>query len=237
MIDIHCHILAGIDDGPKDIQESIEMAKIAADDGVSTIVATPHLKHFFFPATEIQNRVKQLNNLLKKKNIPVEILPGADVSARLDSSLLKGFTINGSQYLLIEFPETHLPRTAKEILFNLVISGFLPIITHPERNPSIIRNPDLLLQLLNDDIYVQITANSLTGQFGSKVKKCAIYLLKKGSVNFIASDAHSSKHRRPILSKGLRIAEKIIGKDQTAKLVSANPAAVIAAKHLPKLNY
>jgi protein-tyrosine phosphatase len=235
MIDIHCHILAGIDDGATDIQESLEMAKVAAADGITKIVATPHLKHTIIPATEIQNRVTQLNSQLKELRVPVEILPGADISAHLDPSLLKEFTLNGSQYLLIEFPHTHIPRTAKNILFKLVISGFLPIITHPERNSSIIRNPDLLLQLLDDNIFIQITANSLTGKFGRKAKKCAIYLLEKGVVSFMASDAHSSNYRRPMLSKGLQIAEEIIGKAEAATLVFANPEAVIAGRPLQDL--
>jgi protein-tyrosine phosphatase len=233
MIDIHCHILHGIDDGPNYIQESIEMAKIAAADGISKIVATPHIKHSILLATEIQTRIEHLNNLLKSLHIPVEILPGADVFVLNDISLLNEFTLNKSQYLLIEFPHTHMPISAKNMLFNLILNGFLPIISHPERNPSIIREPDLLLQLIDDNIFVQITANSLTGKFGSKVKKCAIHLLKMGIVSFIASDAHSSNHRKPVLSKGLQIAEKIIGKDEAAKLVLANPEAVIAAKPLP----
>jgi protein-tyrosine phosphatase len=234
MIDIHCHILNGIDDGPTYIQESIEMARIAAADGVSKIIATPHLNHKIYPVKEIHKRVDQLNNQLEKLQIPVEIFPGADVSAHVDISLLKDFTLNKSQYLLTEFPHTHLPRATKELLFKLKINGFLPIITHPERNLSLIKNPDLLLQLLDDNVFVQITANSLTGKFGPKVKKCATYLLKKGAVNFIASDAHSSNHRRPVLSKGLQIAEKIIGKNEAAKLVLANPEAIIAAKPLSR---
>ena len=232
MIDIHCHILHGIDDGPKYINESIEMAKIAAEDGISKIVATPHIKNEIIPAIEIQNRVENLNHHLKKLHIPVEILPGADVAAHIDPSLLQQFTLNRSKYILIEFSHTHLPSTTKDILFNLKVNGFMPIITHPERNPSIIKNQDLLLELMDDNVYIQITASSLSGKFGPKIKKCAVDLLKKGIVSFIASDAHSINYRRPRLSNGLQVAEKVIGRDSAVRLVSDNPEAVIAGESL-----
>lgn len=227
MIDIHCHILPQIDDGPSNIRESIEMAKLACQDGITTIVATPHIKERLYPADVIKESLSLLNTRLVELGIPVTILFGAEVNALLDASYLKDYAIQGTNYILLEFPYSHLPRNAKDILFNMALKGFSPIISHPERNPSIMKNPNLLLNLLDSNIFVQITAGSLAGEFGKESRQCATYLLKKGSVNFIASDAHSAKGRRPILTAGLKIAEKIIGKENAFNLVKTNPEALI----------
>ena len=227
MIDIHCHILPDIDDGASDMDESIQMARIAASDGITRIVATPHVKDTFPPLRGIKDSIERLNHTLKQNNISVEILQGADVYALLDPSLFKGYTINHTEYILIEFPHSHFPIQAKEAIFRIITGGYRPIITHPERNPSIIRNPHLMIELLDDNIHLQITADSLTGAFGPDSQACASYLLSKDVVSFIATDAHSAHHRRPVLSEGLRAAEKIIGKEKALRLVTTNPQAVI----------
>lgn len=232
MIDIHCHILPDIDDGPEYLDESIEMAKIAYLDGITTIVATPHINDVLHSPTLIQQRVNELNKKLKEKDIPLEILRGADISSAIAPAYLKDYTIQGTGYLLLEFPHTHLPGNAKEIVFKIIIKGYLPIITHPERNPSIIKKPEIILNLLDSNTFIQITAGSLTGEFGSEVRHCAIHLLKLGVVNFIATDAHSSSWRKPILSEGLKVAEKIMGKDKAYNLVMTNPESVIKGKPL-----
>jgi protein-tyrosine phosphatase len=227
VIDIHCHILPNIDDGPSDINESIEMARIAANDGITRIVATPHIKNTLHPVSTIKKNVEILNTQLFKLGIPVEILQGADVSAQLDPSLFEGYTINNTAYILVEFPQTHLPNDMKKIIFRMMIKGYYPIITHPERNLSVIKNPDRVFDLINAGVLIQITADSITGAFGIDVEECAFYLLKRGVVNFIATDAHSSLSRKPVLSEALKITEKIIGKERSDKLVTMNPEAVL----------
>lgn len=228
MIDIHCHILPEIDDGPSDMFESIEMSRIAAMDGISTVVATPHIKNRLYPAELIGGKVAELNNRIAGEGISLEVLQGADVNALIDPGLLKSYTINGTGYVLIEFPHSHLPANAREIIFRLIVDGFQPILTHPERNGSVLRDPSLLFRLVESGILVQITADSLSGGFGPEVQRCAIFLLEKGVVSFIASDAHSSIGRRPELSGGLKVAEKILGRERAWKLVSTNPEAVIS---------
>ena len=227
MIDLHCHILPGIDDGPVEMQTSIEMARIAAEDGIQTIVAAPHIKDILHSTVMLDALVSQLNFQLASRNIPVKVLLGADVFALLSPSRLKNYTINKSRYILVEFPHTYLPNKSKEILFSLAVNGFCPIITHPERNAAIINRPDLLLDMLYGNVLVQITAGSLTGDFGHDEQACACYLLKKGAVHFIATDAHSTNSRRPILSDGLMYAEKIIGMEKAMKLVWDNPYSVL----------
>jgi protein-tyrosine phosphatase len=227
VIDLHCHILPAIDDGPLYIEESIEMARIAYRDGISKIVATPHVKNMLFSQEVILKAVETLNARLSESSIPVQILQGADVSAMMEVSFLKGYTLNNTRYILVEFPHTYLPKNAKDILFRMMLGGYQPIITHPERNLSILASPQLLFELLNTGLLIQITADSLAGNFGVDVQECACHLVKKGVVSFMASDAHSSHQRRPVLSEGLKIAEKIIGREKAFNLVKSNPEQVL----------
>lgn len=230
MIDIHCHILPGIDDGATDLECALAMCRIAAADGIRKIVATPHINTTLTPAGEITDRIAQLNDQLTAGGLPLEILAGADVSARIDPALLSPYAINGTNYILIEFPHTHLPRNAGEIVFQFTINGFRPIITHPERNPSILQDPRLLFALTDAGCLVQITASSLTGEFGLGIEECARYLVKKKVVHFLATDAHSPDYRRPVLSEALEKAGKLIGREQAARLVTTNPTAVLAGE-------
>ena len=233
MIDIHCHILPGVDDGPADMTESIRMARIAAADGITTIVATPHLKERIDTSEIISAGVDELNGHLAAHKIPVKILRGADINVMLTIPTLRDYTINGTQYLLFEFPHTHMPGNTGQIIFNVMKVGLHPIITHPERNPSVIRDPDIIIDLRDTGPLIQITAGSLTGQFGPESRECAIYLLRKGAVDFIATDAHSAGDRPPVLSEGLRVAEKIVGREHASLLVEANPLAIIEGRQIP----
>jgi len=232
VIDIHCHILPGIDDGPPDMQESVEMARIAAGDGITKIVATPHIRNTLHPVSSIRDNIERLNKRLAELAIPVEIVQGADVYAMLDVSLLRGYTINNTPYILIEFPHTHLPQRMKEVLFSMMVQGYRPIITHPERNASVLKDPRVLFGLINGGVLAQVTADSITGTFGVDIQECSRYLLKKNLVKFIATDAHSSRYRRPVLSQGLREAGKIIGIDKAFELVNENPEAVLRGRPL-----
>lgn len=232
MIDIHCHILPGIDDGPTDITESIEMARIAAADGITIIVATPHLKDRVNLAEKIISGVIKLNARLTELKIPVKILPGADVNVMVSLPSLKDYTINGTSYILYEFPYTHMPGNSRQIIFNAMSSGLHPVITHPERNPSVIREPGIVIDLRAAGPLVQITADSLTGRFGPEAKECACYLLRKSAVDIIATDAHSPYDRKPVLSEGLQVAEKIVGKEAALRMVKSNPLAVIEGRML-----
>ncbi|WP_225071412.1 CpsB/CapC family capsule biosynthesis tyrosine phosphatase [Desulfuromonas sp. CSMB_57] len=230
MIDLHCHILPGVDDGSPDLQTSLRMAQMAVDDGVSHIVATPHVKHEGVDDMDLARQVAQLNGQLLLHGIPLTVLTGGDVVAALPPQLAGRFTINNTPYILLEFPHSHLPAEAEKTLFEWQAAGLRPIITHPERNPTILRNPDRLRHLVEVGALVQVTAGSLTGEFGQACRACAIYLLEAGLVHFLASDGHSSEFRKPLLSHGQQLAAGIIGEGPARALVTTNPEAVIFGK-------
>jgi len=208
------------------------MAKTACQDGITTIVATPHVRDALLPPQDIGAGVDALNRRLRDLDIPVTILRGADVNALIDPSLLKDYAVEATNYILLEFPHSHLPLQARSILFNMTAQGFRPIITHPERNPSVINDPALLFDLLDSNCLVQITADSLTGGFGTDARECAVYLLKRGIVSLIATDAHSNSRRRPVLSEGVKVAGEVIGRENAARLVTANPEAVVSGRSI-----
>ncbi|MEZ4599277.1 MAG: CpsB/CapC family capsule biosynthesis tyrosine phosphatase [Syntrophotaleaceae bacterium] len=232
MVDIHCHILPGVDDGPEELRHSLQMAEMAAADGIARIVATPHVKDDLLSPGFLSERIREFRENLRMIGSPLEMYLGADVSSALPPNIQARYTINRGPYFLLEFPHSHLPRNAEQIVFSILLAQLRPIITHPERNPSIIREPDLLFRLVEAGALVQVTAGSLTGLFGVDANHCTRYLLKKKMVHFIATDAHSPRHRRPVLSKAVEEAASIIGKPAALALVTANPKAVLEGRPL-----
>ncbi len=227
MIDLHCHILWNIDDGPTDFAGALDMARIAAADGTRQLVATPHVGRILHPPALIAEKVARLNRALCETNIDLEVFSGSDNLYNLEVETLAGYSINNTRYVLMEFPHTHLPADAGERIFAALPHGLKPIITHPERNPSIIQQPQLLFDLVDRGALVQLTAESLTDGFGAAVKACSRYLMKKKMVHFLASDGHSVNWRPPTLSAGLNAATRIIGKEAARMLVFENPLKVI----------
>ena len=240
MIDIHCHLLPGVDDGPKDLEESLAMARVAVEDGISAVVATPHFRTGVYPNTkpDILDRLKSLQEALSEYRIPLTVYPGSDLSfggellERLDQGEI--LTINGGKYFLFEFSDQSVPKAAMEIFFELRVRGYFPIVTHPERNVIIQGNIGLLRDWIRHGALVQITASGLTGSFGGKVHECARQLLEEGLVHIMASDGHSAQWRAPVLSKGLQMATEIIGRDEARKLVIDYPALILAGGTLPE---
>jgi protein-tyrosine phosphatase len=228
MIDIHCHIIPGVDDGAPDMRTSLDMAVIAAGDGIRTIVATPHIQSDTLTPGFIREQVDILNDKFSGIGIPVTVVPGGEVASFLPVSMMKNYSINGNGYILLEFPHTHLPFSAKETVSNLIFEGMKVVIAHPERNPTIIRNPDVLVDLVEETgAAVQVTGNSITGGFGPAIKACSKYLLKKNIVNIIASDAHSTGFRKPALDEAVKAASKIVGLEQAERMANDNPRSVI----------
>jgi len=235
MIDIHSHILPNIDDGSSSWDTSLNMCRQASEDGVKTIVATPHTLNGIYEnyPQDIEEKVKILNQKLNKNNIPLQVLPGSEVHLRDDIiEKLKNqaiMTINKTNYVLLEFPADQIPHQIEEILFRIQIMGITPILSHVERNLEFQRKPNLLNNLIQKGALTQLTAASLCGFFGSKTKKFSQDILANGLVYCIASDAHSdsTKGRNPILSKALIEAAKIIGQDAALDLVQSHPKRII----------
>lgn len=197
MIDIHCHILPGIDDGAQTIYDSLDMAKQAVSQGIDTIIATPHHMNGKYEnrKTDIVSKVDELNARLKEEQIDLTILPGQE--NRIYGEILEDFekgeiqTLAGSSYLFIEFPSGHVPRYAETLLYEIQVKGLMPIIVHPERNAELIQHPDRLYEMVNNGAATQITAASLIGAFGKKIKKFSEQLIEANLTHFLASDSHN----------------------------------------------
>lgn len=242
MIDLHAHILSGLDDGPKTLEESIQMCWMAYKDGVRTMVATPHTLNGLYQNDRetILTKVKELNAALLQSaicNLPsaIRVLPGADV--RLCEELLnrleegKVTTVgDGGKFLFIEFPFQGIPYRTEEILFQLLGRGIIPIITHPERNLEISQRPQRYYEMIRKGCLGQVTAMSLTGEFGHGIKRIAEKLLSHRLLHFIGSDAHSVNGRPPILSSAVRAVKKILGKEEARRMVTDYPRAILEGK-------
>ena len=237
MIDLHAHILPGFDDGAKDLDESLEMCRVAVRDGITTIVATPHTGNGNYDNSRnrILAAVGELTDYLQSQGIRLTILPGADsyVHEQLDVLInnRETLTVNDTmRYVMVEFPKHVIPPNHIEWMFRLTLAGFTPILTHPERNTAIHEKTDIVREWVEKGGLVQLTAMSLTGAFDPATKKCSEELLNYNLVHVIASDAHSAVRRPPILSKAVEYAASLVGPEYARKLVEDYPAAIIAGK-------
>ena len=243
MIDLHCHILPGVDDGAGDIAESLAMARMAVADGIRTIVATPHTFNevYFNPPEKIFQYIDQLRQILSSEQIELRLLPGTDahictrMMARVRNREVCTVNENG-RYLLVEFPAQTIPAGAREELFQLKLNHVTPIITHPERNLVFQNNLDYLYDLVGMGCLVQITAMSVTGEMGEDAMECAHRLLEFRLGHVMASDAHSADSRPPLLSAGVEAAAQILGSRREAEaMVLDRPEAILdgAAVEVP----
>jgi len=239
MIDIHCHILPGLDDGPRTLEESVEMCRIAAGDGIRTIAATPHFKPGMFehPALLVREKIEALADALQAQNIDVRIVPGADicVTPELKQHIgsLDYLTLNKTgKYFLAEFPDV-VPPQWEAFLLSFLDQGIIPIITHPERNRWFQDHRPALYSFVSRGGMLQLTAQSITGKFGPEVRTFSEFLLRHDLVHVLASDAHSLVDRPPILSEAIGIARNIIGSEQADALVTTIPEAILAGRKAP----
>ena len=231
LCDIHCHILPAVDDGPKDMEQSLLMCRQAVADGISTIIATPHFNDRFQRGEqELKDALGGLRAAIAEEGLPLEILLGADVAAaaglRETVAGRPWLTVAGQgRYILVEPPCQVMPSWVNDLVFELRIDGLGVIITHPERNSEVQQNPNVILPLVQSGVLVQITADSIMGTFGPETRKCAVSLLKMNAVHFIATDAHSADFRCPRLRDAVEKARKYVG-DEAVKLARENPFAV-----------
>ncbi|MGG3560531.1 CpsB/CapC family capsule biosynthesis tyrosine phosphatase [Neobacillus rhizosphaerae] len=219
MVDFHCHILPGIDDGAQNLSESIEMAKVAAQQGIRTIVATPHHKNNRYENDKqsILARVEELNRVLQEEKINIKVLPGQEV--RICGELVEGYDlgeilpVNHTQYVLVEFSSSHVPRYTETLFYDLQNKGLIPVIVHPERNQEIIENPEILYNLVQKGALSQVTAGSLIGNFGKKIQKFSFQLVEANLTHFIASDAHNTSSRTFNMREAYNLIQAKYGND------------------------
>lgn len=224
MIEMHTHILPGIDDGAKDDEEAIRMAHAAAEEGISVIIATPHHANGRYDNSgkQIKTRVHDFNMALKQHRVSLKVLPGQEV--RIHQGLLEdleqGNTIplSESQYLLLELPSSHIPSYTEDIIHELRVLGITPIIAHPERNAELAASPSLLMRLVERGALTQLTSHSVDGRFGRKLQKLCLAWCRQGMVHLISSDAHNMNDRPFGLSKAYSVISSQVNETVTAEL-------------------
>lgn len=234
MIDLHCHMLPGIDDGATDLSVALEMARIAVGDGIQMTACTPHIYPGLFDnnGPQIKEAVERLRVALREADIPLEITSGADI--QIVPEMLAGLrsgrmpTLHGSRYFLFEPPHHTVPSGFTDLIFSVLAAGYVPVITHPER-----------LTWLDDDhfqwfvraarggAWIQLTSGALTGRFGRGPKYWSERFLDEGLVHILATDAHETRRRPPLLAEGRAAAEEWVGAEEAERLVKLRTRAII----------
>jgi protein-tyrosine phosphatase len=238
MIDLHSHILPGLDDGSPSLSESLEMARLAVADGTTHMACTPHIVPGMYPnnTENITRSVRLLEQALRRNSIPLALCVGADVhiAPDLPEQLVLGTipTLNGSRYFLFEPPHHVLPPRLEELATRLINAGFVPILTHPERLTWAKANYDVIERLNTLGCLIQVTADSIVGAFGRTPLYYSEKLIDEGRVDIIASDTHGATRRRPGLSRAVVAAAKRCGEDEVYNMVVKRPSDILANRPL-----
>ncbi|MEF9992385.1 MAG: CpsB/CapC family capsule biosynthesis tyrosine phosphatase [Romboutsia sp.] len=233
MIDIHCHIIPGVDDGAKDLEESLEMAKIAQSEGIKTIINTSHynMEFDYIMGEKLLIELDKFNNILKKKKINVDVKIGNELYYSedfLETIESKEFyTLNNSRYVLIEFSPTRFPKQLMEIVYELKIRGYIPILAHVERYREVQDDPRIIEDAVKEGALVQINASTVLGKGSKGAVRVSELLLNSNLVHFIATDAHGSNRRRPVIRKAYDYISRKYGECMADRLFVKNPECVI----------
>ena len=237
MVDIHSHILPGLDDGSHSLEQSVEMLKMAAAAGTTDIVATPHANaEFTFQPELIAQRAAELR---AAAGDGIRIYTGCDFHLQYENiqDALEHptkYTINQKNYLLVEFSDLMIFNTTGDIFYQLRHAGMVPVITHPERNWLLQKRFDAIAEWVSEGACVQITGQSFLGRFGRQAKEYAERLMKAGLVHFVASDAHGTRDRTPELREAYEYIAGKYGADRAERLFVINPRAALAGEPLPR---
>jgi protein-tyrosine phosphatase len=233
VIDLHCHILPGIDDGARDISVSLEMARASVADGVMVLACTPHILPGLYHNTgpQIRQATADLQQALDEAQIPLRLISGADVHIVPDlvAGLRAGrlLSLADTRYVLVEPPHHVAPVKMEDLFFNLVVAGYVPILTHPERLSWIEAQYPTIQRLVRGGVWMQVTAGSLTGAFGRSAQYWARRMLDEGYVHILATDAHDMGRRAPSLSKGRNLAATQVGAQEAERLVLTRPLSIL----------
>lgn len=240
MIDIHHHLLWGLDDGASSIETSVEMARMAAEDGITHVVCTPHANgHYEYRPEAIDDKLVELRQRLESEGIRLTLGRGCDFHMSYENiqTALENptrFSINGLGYLLVEIPDYGIPAGLTEVFYQMRISGLTPILTHPERNRTLQADREMLLDWMRGGILVQVTAGSVTGRMGRSAEKMAHELLENRWVHFLATDAHNITSRPPKMREAMDAVAERYGKEYADLLCTANPMAAFQGAPMPQ---
>lgn len=235
MIDVHCHIIPGVDDGPDQMEKSVEMLKMAERDGIRKIIATPHRNHpMGYPKGNVQEQFDALKVAARDAGIDVDLYLGSEQYIGKED-VFKGFEafpLFDGRYLLVEF-KTHIDlESLLAIIYELRIKGFWPIVAHVEMYPTIIHNEEALTKIKEEGGLIQITASSLMGAVGKKIATKLTGAVRKGQVDFIASDAHGLNMRPPVLSVAYRYVQKNATMEIANRIFSDNPSKLMLGEEI-----
>jgi len=236
VIDIHSHILPEVDDGPKSWDVAVEMCRMAAADGITHIVATPHANdRYAYDRDYLKCLVGELREQL---GASPKISLGCDFHFSYENleQVLESpqkYTIGETNYLLVELSNYSVPMQLPDCFRRLGDRGLTPILTHPERNPILQRTPQRILEFADQGCLIQVTASALTGTFGERPEIVTRWLLDRSAVHFLATDAHDTRYRVPILSEAHKVATEIVGAEYADALVEGNPGAVVMGQTIP----
>ncbi len=240
MIDLHCHILPELDDGAQDMESALDMARLAVEEGITHILATPHHKklHWSYPKNIVLEKTDELQSRLDKEGISLTIFPGQEV--HLHGTLMESiereeicFIDELNQYILIEFPSTNIPEYAERLFFEMQSKGITPIIVHPELNNAIQKDPSNMYDFASRGILAQVTAGSYIGKLGEDIEKLSHQLIEANLAHFLASDAHNTTSRPFYMKEAFEKLEKEFGKEKvqafdqmTRDLVNGDPVTL-----------
>ncbi|OMF32590.1 protein tyrosine phosphatase [Paenibacillus sp. FSL H8-0548] len=232
MIDIHTHILPQVDDGAANWYDTLDMARAAVSEGITTIIATPHHANGTYTnaANEVIKHTRSINEQLIDAGVPVTVRTGQEI--RVHDDLLDAWhrgellSLAESSYVLIEMPSSRIPKTMIEIIHELKVMNLKPIIAHPERNLEIVQHPERLTELIDAGAFAQVTTHSLLGGFGKRIEQSAWSLLKSGDIHIVSSDAHHIVRRGFRLSEAYDSIERRMG-EQWVSYLKMNAQAVV----------
>jgi protein-tyrosine phosphatase len=239
MFDIHHHLLPGLDDGARDLDTALSMVEMAVADGITHVVCTPHANHhYFFDPEHNAGLFAELQDAITKRFGDVITLGlGCDFHLMFDNiedaqRHPTRYTINGHNYLLVEFPDSAVSPNTAQTFYQLSLSGMIPVITHPERNPILSRQPERMFEWLKAGALIQVTASSLTGRFGRMAEESALWLLDHQWVHFLATDAHNTQSRPPRLRAAYDFVAERYDRATAERLCIRNPRAVFYGESL-----
>ena len=236
MVDIHHHLLWGVDDGAKDFETSVAMAKASASDGVTHVVCTPHANgHYSYDPAVNEQKARELQAKLDADRVPLIVGLGCDFHLSYDNVVEAKenpakFSVNGLGYLMVEIPDYGVPPGLTETFYELQLAGLTPILTHPERNPTLQADQSRLAEWMRGGVLVQVTGDSVTGKMGKAAEKMAHMLLQRRWVHFLATDAHGINSRPPRLSEARKLVAKKYGATYAEDLTRKHPMAVFEGK-------